>query len=66
MGFAQLTPEHPRPENEEETPSEPTPPGMPSDELKRAEARRLELLELERAAGEGMTPPPTDQEEPDA
>ncbi len=66
MSFAQLTPEHPRPENEDEARTEPASPEVPGDELKRAEARRLELLELERAADEGMTPPATGEEAPDA
>ncbi len=66
MSLAQLTPEHPPSETEDERRTEPAAPEMPPDELKRAEARRLELLELERAAGEGMTPPPTGEEAADA
>lgn len=47
-----------------EAPDERDEHGRPAtDALKAAEARRLEMMELERAADEGMTPPSPDTEE---
>ncbi len=65
MSFAQLTPEHPHDDPASET-SAVGKDDVPADESKRAEAKRLESLELERAADEGMAPPSTDAEEADA
>lgn len=56
MSYAQLTPEQPPPELEHETTEDATSDHAAPDELKQAQARRLELLEQERAADEGMPP----------
>ena len=56
MSYAQLTPEQPPPELEQETTDDAASDHAAPDELKQAQARRLELLEQQRAADEGMPP----------
>lgn len=54
----------PRPDTEPATPAIDRPEG---DSLKLAQARRLESMERERAAGEGMIgPAPSPEDDPDA
>ncbi len=73
MSYAQLTPEQPPSELEQETTEDTSSDQAAPDELKHAQARRLELLEQERAGDEGMPPAgrampsrPREEDDPDA